>query len=71
MQRRNQGVKKMQKSRGPLAKGIGIGMAVGGMAGLVGSSLMSRPAKRQTKKNITKAMRTIGDMMDSIQYMLK
>ncbi len=35
-------------------KGIGIGMAVGGITGLVGSSLMSKPAKRQTKRNVTR-----------------
>jgi len=59
------------KNRGSLMKGIGIGMAVGGITGLVGSSLMSKPAKRQTKRNVTKAMRTVGEMIDSIQYMLK
>ena len=58
------------KNKSSVMKGIGIGMAVGGIAGMVGSAMMGKPARRQSKKNVAKAMRTIGDMMDSIRGMI-
>jgi len=62
---------KKGNQKATILKVVGIGMAVGGTAALLSNSLMSRPAKRLTKKNTAKVMKTIGEVLDNIQYMIK
>ncbi len=54
-----------------MVKGLGIGLAVGGAAAAIGASMMSPDLKKQTKKNAMKAMKTVGNMMDTVNSMMK
>lgn len=54
-----------------MMKGIGIGMAIGGAAAMVGSALMSPKAKRRTKRNAEKMMKSMSEFVDSVQTMVK
>ena len=49
-------------------RGIGTGVAVGCVAGAVGS-LYFRGNKRGMKKNIGRALRSVGDLMDNVTNM--
>lgn len=46
-------------------------MAVGGAAAAIGAAMMTPSMRKQTRKNMTKAMKTFGTMMDSMQCMMK
>lgn len=61
----------MKSKASSIIKGVGIGMAVGGATAMIGSTMMGKPSKRITKKNTAKAMRTVGQIIDNIQYMMK
>jgi len=51
-----------------LAKGIGIGMAVGGAVGLVGGAVARQPHyQRSIKKGFNKAMRSVGNVLENFQ----
>ena len=54
-----------------IAKSIGIGMALGGITGAVGSTVMGRGSMKSSKKTAAKAIRTVSDVLDNIQYMMK
>jgi hypothetical protein len=54
-----------------MVKGIGIGMALGGITGAVGSTFMSKSTMKSGKKSAAKALRSFSDMLDNIQYMMK
>ena len=64
------GVIKLKMSKSTV-KSLGIGMAIGGTALAVGSAMMSKPAQKATKKNIAKAVKAAGDMLDNVQHWLK
>ena len=49
-------------------KGIGMGLAVGCVAGAVGSTYM-HSNKKGLKKNVGKALRNVGDLMDNVTGM--
>ena len=49
-------------------KGIGMGIAVGCIAGAVGNSYM-HSNKKGLKKNVGKALRNVGDLMDNVTSM--
>jgi len=50
-----------------IAKGIGIGMAVGGAVGLVGGAVARQPHyQRNLKKGFNKALKTVGNVLESI-----
>lgn len=49
-------------------KGIGMGIAVGCIAGAVGNSYM-HSNKKGIKKNVGKALRNVGDLMDNVTSM--
>jgi len=51
---------------GQIAKGIGIGMAVGGAVGLVGGAMQQPKYQRSAKKGFNKAMKTIGNVLEAI-----
>ena len=56
-------------------KGMAIGAAVGVAAGVVGSKLMNSKSmskgKRMIKKKATKALDTMGNMIDTASYLFK
>ena len=47
-------------------KGMGIGLAVGTMAAVAGSKMMSKSGKRACRKNAVKCMKTVENMLDSM-----
>jgi len=49
-----------------IAKGIGIGMAVGGAVGLVGGAVQQPQYQRNLKKGFNKALKTVGDVLEAI-----
>lgn len=53
------------------AKSVGIGLAVGTMAAVVSSKMMSRSGMKMCKKSVTKCMKTMGNMMDDIMSMTR
>ncbi len=55
----------MQKSQ--IAKGVGIGLAVGGTAGLIGSAMMKPGYQRTAKRTVNKAIKTFGNVLDAFQ----
>lgn len=61
----------MAGKTGMLIRGLGIGMAVGGAAAMIGASMMSPSLKRQSKRNAMKAMKTFNGLMDDMQHMMK
>ena len=62
----------MQKKGSKIAAGIGLGMAVGGMTAAIGTAVMNGGmGKTPMKKKASKAIRSMEDMLDSLQVMLK
>lgn len=47
-------------------KGMGIGLAVGTAATVMGSMMMTKSGRKTCKKNAAKCMRTVEDMMNGI-----
>ena len=50
-------------------KGIGAGMATGIIAGFVGSQMIKND--KQMKKRAIKALNTVGNIIDNVQYMIR
>ena len=50
-------------------KGVGMGMVVGAVAGAVGQSMMHKN-KRGIKKNVGKALRNMGALVDNVTDMM-
>lgn len=61
----------MQSSNMSVAKGIGIGLAVGTAAAVAGSKLMSGTSKRARKRAMTKCIKTAENVVDGISSMMK
>lgn len=61
----------MKSTTTMMVKGLGIGMAVGGVAAMLSTAMMNPSLKRQTRKNTLKAMKTFNGMLDSVQNMMK
>lgn len=51
-----------------MAKGIGIGMALGCVAGAVGSYYL-HTHRKGFKRNMSKTLRSVGDLVDSVTEM--
>jgi hypothetical protein len=60
----------MQKKGTKIAMGMGLGMAIGGAAGAIGGSMM-HAAGSPAKKKAAKALRSVEDVLGSLQSMLK
>ena len=58
----------MSKNVMGFMKGVGMGLAVGWVAGAVGSTYM-HSNKKGLKKNVGKALRNVGDLMDNVTGM--
>ena len=52
-------------------KGMGIGIAVGTMAAVAGTKMMTRSGRKSCKKSAAKCMRTVEEVLDSITAMTK
>ncbi len=57
--------------KGPVMTGIGIGMAVGGAAAYLKGAVAGSGMKRQMKKNINKAMKSVEGIVGDMKYMFK
>ncbi|MFI3140712.1 MAG: hypothetical protein R3Y27_00210 [Clostridia bacterium] len=51
--------------------GVGAAMAVGSVATMAGSMMTGSSTKKMYKKKANKAMKSMGNMMDDLQYMFK
>lgn len=49
-----------------IAKGMGIGLAVGTAAAVVGTKMMTSSGKRAFRKNAAKCMKSMEDVMNGI-----
>lgn len=49
-----------------IVKGMGIGLAVGTAAAVMGSKMMTAKGKRACRRNATKCMRAMEDVMNGI-----
>ena len=59
---------RMTKGVMGFVKGVGMGLAVGCVAGAVGNTYM-HSNKKGIKKNVGKALRNVGDLMDNVTSM--
>ena len=61
----------MNKKTMNITKAVGTVMAVGGAAAMIGSAMMNNNStKKQLKKTANKTMKTINNVLDSIQGMM-
>ncbi|MBQ2972737.1 MAG: hypothetical protein IJE19_00130 [Clostridia bacterium] len=49
-----------------IAKGMGIGLAVGTMAAVAGSKMMTKSSKRACRKNAIKCMKSMEDVLSGM-----
>ena len=49
-----------------IAKGVGIGIAVGGAVGLLGGAMNQPHYQRNLKKGFNKALKTVGNVLEAI-----
>ena len=49
-----------------IAKGVGIGMAVGGAMGLAGAAMSQPQYQRTAKKGFNKAMKAVTNVLEAI-----
>ena len=63
--------KNHMKKNHQIAKTIGIGLAVGGAA-MLGSAALQRSHKghRSSKRTVNQVVRTVGNVVDSVQSMM-
>lgn len=61
----------MKSTTSKLVKGLGIGLAAGGAAAAIGASMMSPGVRRQTRKNTVRMMKTVGNLMEGVNSMIK
>lgn len=56
-----------------LAKSIGIGLAVGGASAMIGGAMMNRSHRRKAsaKRTMHQVARTVGNVVDSVQSIMK
>ncbi len=60
----------MNKNVGDFMKGMGMGMALGCTAGIVGFNYLKKNVnKKGIKHNAGRAMHTIGDLLDNVTDM--
>lgn len=52
-------------------KGVTLGLAIGGATAMVGKSMMGNSSKRKIKKGAKEAMKTMTDVVNSAQKMMK
>ena len=57
------------RSHSVMVKGVVTGMAVGAVAGMVGGTMMRN--NKNIKKKAGKALKSLGGVISSVQYMMK
>lgn len=61
----------MQKHRNSsMVKSAVIGMAIGGATAALGTAIIGPSNKRSAKKSMNKAIKSVGDIVDSIQHVI-
>lgn len=60
----------MNKAIGTLTKGVAAGMVIGTAVGMIGNPMNIRKRNRM-KKNATKALHAVGEIVQNAQYMFK
>ena len=60
----------MAKTFSTFTKGIATGMAIGTAVGMIGNPLNLRKRNRM-KKNATRALRAVGEIIQNAPYMMK
>ena len=58
------------RTTGTFLKGIATGMAVGAAVGMVGNPFASRK-RQKMRKNATKALHAVSEIIQNAQYMVK
>jgi len=56
----------MKMQAASIAKGVGIGMAVGGAVGLVGGAMTQPKYARMAKKGLDKVLKTVSGVVGAI-----
>ena len=56
----------MKHQAATIAKGVGIGLAVGGALGAVGGAMTQPKYQRTAKKGFSKVIKTVGDVIEAI-----
>jgi len=56
----------MKHQAAEIAKGVGIGMAVGAAAGLVGGAIRQPQYARMAKKGFNRVMKTVGNVIGAV-----
>ena len=59
----------MKVQSSSIAKGMAIGLAVGGATAMIGSAMMNKPTRKKAKKNAARAMKTVGNIVDNMSSM--
>ncbi|MCL2494056.1 MAG: hypothetical protein FWE98_00180 [Oscillospiraceae bacterium] len=49
-----------------IAKGVGIGLAVGGALGAVGGAMAEPKYARQAKRSLNRVLKTVGGVIEAI-----
>jgi len=52
-------------------RGVGLGLAIGGATAMLGNGMMSRSSKRKMRKNASRAIKTMSDIVDNAQNIMK
>lgn len=61
----------MMRSVGSFSKGIATGIVVGTAVGMIGKPMMNPRRRTHAKKNASKALRAVGELVQNVQYMMK
>ena len=60
----------MKSQASNIVKGVAAGLAVGAAATMLGNYGMKN-AKHSTKKKVNSAMKSVGNFIDNVSYMMK
>ena len=60
----------MNKFAGTFVRGVATGVAVGTAMGMLGNPFNTRK-RNQMRKNATKALHAVGELVQNAQYMMK
>ena len=61
----------MYKQSMDFVRGVGTGLVAGAAIAAVGSSMMKNNNHNNLRRRANKTLRTVGDLMDNVQYMFK
>ncbi|MCR4925969.1 MAG: hypothetical protein K5917_06745 [Clostridiales bacterium] len=61
----------MASSSSNFVRGLGIAMAIGSAATMIGSSMMKGSKMKKAKKTVNKAFNTMADIVDNVQGIMQ